>query len=67
MLFIAVVLKITAAKLTVGAEHRKSALGQRGADGIIDVARIRMYDDYADMGSPENVAGGLAQSRRLEI
>ncbi len=67
MLLIAVVLKITAAKLTVGAEHRESALGQRGADGIVDIARIRMHDEYGNMGSPEHVGGRSPQRCRLEV
>ena len=60
------ILKATAAKLTVGAEGRKTSLSQWGAKVIINIARIRVHNDYTDMGSPEHVGGGPAHGRRLQ-
>src|SRR5262245_30003530 len=67
MLLIAVVLKVATAKLAVSTERRESPLGQRDAQIKINIARRRVHNDDAYMGSPERIRGGSAQGRRLEI
>src|SRR5688572_28364026 len=67
MLLIAVVLTLAAAKLTVCAERREAPLRQVGADVKVNIARIGVHDEYADIGPAERVGRGSPHGRRLEV